>query len=144
MKSVALSGLALSSLLLLLSMGCTTPARPANEALAVALAVRVPGGGAPTSQQIKNIHVALRDHIMRAGYQFAPTADLADVIVTVTFTPDALEANGGHVAVTGVEPHVRNRDNGSGDVDRSGQTFEMRQKLREIENWVQSQWRNRC
>src|SRR4051812_7881933 len=101
--------------------GCNHSIQIAHKSPSVALAVRVVGGGSPTARQFANIHQALQDQVIRAGYRFAPNSDAADFVVMVNFTPDALDLNGGRVTITGVEPGPRNRASASSESETSAE-----------------------
>jgi hypothetical protein len=97
------------------------------------------GGGRTLSpQEISVIHEALQGYITDAGYRFARNADVADFLVTVRFTPNALDPKGGHVAVTGVEPNPLKRRGGQG-VEGSPEGQEMQRKMRDLERWIDAQ-----
>jgi hypothetical protein len=92
------------------------------------------GGGSPSARQLTNIHQAVQNRVLGAGYRFAPHPDAADFIIGVSFTPDTLAPDGGHVTITGVEPRARSQ--GGMGADASAEEKEYRQRLREIERWV--------
>lgn len=133
---------AISLLIVAMLPGCVARSPRTKRLPTVALAVRVAGGGTPSAQEFANIHQALQGHVTTAGYQFASRLDSADFIITVNFTPDAFEPNGGRVAIIGVEPgsmaYGRRSDSDAADAE---QTAEMRQRLSDIERWIQAQAR---
>ena len=93
-----------------LAAGCTavkTSPPPGGGLPTVALAVIVRGGGAPTPQQFANIHRALEPHLKNAGYSYARSAETADFILKIAFTPDAIDIQGGHVKLAGMERNRR-------------------------------------
>lgn len=73
----------------------------------------------------------MRPELARAGFQFAPTTDQADFIVSVKFTADA-NGSGGRVSVIAVEPNLRSVAAASGENEAAK---EMRRRLQEIEAW---------
>jgi hypothetical protein len=124
---------------LLLLVGCAVPARQASNPVAVALAIRILGGGTPTPQQLTNVHRAMEPQLARAGYRFAPNVNSADAIVSVNFTPDPADPNGGRVTVMGVEFSAEMRRALASGADQSDEARDMRRRLREIEQWTERQ-----
>ena len=113
---------------------CTTPVRSQPTAM---LAVRVVGGGSPTTQQTARIHNALESYLSRTGLRFAERLSDADFVVSVDFAPDAMDPNQGRVKITGVESSSRLR-RANGD-EMSVEAKEWAQKLREYERWIERQ-----
>jgi hypothetical protein len=106
---------------------------------AVAVVVRVAGGGRTLSpREFANIHQAIGGQLDAAGYTFARNADVADFLVTVRFTPNPLSPDGGHVAITGVEPNPMKRRR-SAAANESPPTNELTKTLQDMERWVDSQ-----
>ena len=143
-----LSRLVLSILLAALA-GCATtrtivsePVPVAKNAPAVALIVRVAGGGRTLSpQEFSTIQQAVQGYISDAGYRFARNADAADFLVTVRFTPNDFDPKSGHVAITAIEPNpMKRRRDVEGDASRELQ--EAQQKMRDLERWIESKARN--
>lgn len=130
--------------------GCTASAPTRNTVTAqngssepsVALVVRLAGGGALSPAQLRNIHQAMQPEVKAGGYRIAPNTSSADFFLTVRFTPDALEPDTGHIAVLGVDPNPMNRRGAGFRADASDEVREHRQRMREIERWVESQHRN--
>jgi hypothetical protein len=125
-------------------MARTTVMNTSSNAPGVALIVRLAGGGMLTAQQLNNIYLALYGDIRDAGYQFARNADAAHFLVTVRFTPDALDPSSGHVTVLGIEPNPMNRRGVAAVADESEETKEFRRRMREIERWAEAQAANRA
>lgn len=130
--------ISLGCLVALLCGACSTSPATGAKPPAVAIAVRTIGG-TPSPQQFANIHQALQAHVARAGFRFAEHAAAADFVVTASFTPDPVNPNGGHVSIVSVEP-ARQIAQG---VEESSESRELRQRLREIERWIDSQSRPR-
>ena len=120
-------------------VGCAAPVRTVDNSPAVTLLVRLVGGGTLTPQQLTNIHQAVQGDITDAGYRFAPNTDAADFLVTVRFTPDALDPSAGHIAITGIEPNPLNRRGSSAKVAAPAETMELHQKMKDVERWIQTQ-----
>ena len=113
---------------------CTAPVRSQPTAL---LAVRILGGGSPTTQQTATIHKALESYLSRSGLRFAERLADADFVVNVDFLPDATDPNQGRVKIIGVESSSRLR-RANGD-EMSVEAREWARKLREYESWIERQ-----
>jgi hypothetical protein len=100
------------------------------------------GGGTLTPAQLTNIHHAVQDDIAAAGYRFAPNSHVANFLVHVKFTPDALNPSNGHIAITGIEPNPLNRRGRTAIDTETEEAKEFRQKMREIERWAEGQARS--
>ena len=119
-------------------VGCATPVRPANDLPTVAVVVRLAGGGTLSPQQLTHIHHAVGDDIKNAGYDLAPNTDTADFLLVVRFTPDALEPNAGHVAITGIEPNPLNRRSAAARAGGTAESKEKQLKMLDMERWIQT------
>jgi hypothetical protein len=69
----------------------------------------------------------------------ARNTDVAQFLLTVRFTPDGLDPDGGHVVITGIEPNPLNRRGRYVGQAAPAEAKEQEQKIRDIERWVQSQ-----
>ena len=129
--------------------GCATtrtvvpePAPVAKNGPAVALVVRIAGGGRTLSpEEFSTIQQAVQGYITDAGYRFARNADAADFLVTVRFSPNEFDPKSGHVAITAIEPNPMKRRRGSED-DASRDLQEARQQMRDFERWIESKSRS--
>ena len=121
--------------------GCAAPVREVKGSPAVTVLVRLVGGGTLSPGQLANIHRSLQNDIKAAGYHFAANSHVADLLVTVRFTPDALNPDFGHVAVTSIEPNPLNRRGSASLKDVSEEEKELRRKVQDIERWTESQAR---
>lgn len=121
--------------------GCTSkPAASPPPPATVAVAIRTAGNIVPTAQQLAGIQHTVQGHLSRAGYQFAPDPRVADFLLTVTFTPDAVDPRSGHLTFNGLEP-VRPSHRGVPVTYEDPTVVEMRRRLREIDAWVEAQSR---
>jgi hypothetical protein len=99
-------------------VSCTAPAQ--QRIPTVSIAIRPVGDRPPSVEEIRQTLDALGPALLRAGAAVAERSDLADYLMTVTFTP-AIESSGSRVTVNGLEPTPRLRDSVQG-----GETPEMR------------------
>ena len=107
---------------------CTSPAQPRLPA--VAIAIRPVGNRPPSAEETHLVLQALKPALLQKGASVAERRDLADFVMTVSFTP-ATAASGSRVTVIGLEPTTRFRDGSDG-----GETPEMkewRRRLRELD-----------
>ena len=124
--------------------GCAAPNRTASASSlpSVALVVRLAGGGTLSPAQLRTIHEGMQKDLAAAGYCFARNTPAADFLVTVRFTPDALNPDDGHIAVTAVEPNPMNRRGAAYTENGSDEAKEQRRRMQEIERWVELQARS--
>jgi hypothetical protein len=107
---------------------------------AVAIVVRIAGGSTTLSpREFTNIHQALRAHVTEAGYTFARNSDVADFLVTVRYTPDPLDADTGHVAITGMQPNPMKRRRTLTAAETSAEIFDLAKKTQDLDHRVSSQ-----
>jgi hypothetical protein len=118
-----------------LGAGCTTPA-PQNLPTVV-IALRPVGDRAPAPDEIRQTLEALRPALSRAGASLTERRDLADFVLTVTFTP-ATGSSGSRVIVNGLEPTARQRD--AMDGGETPETKEFRRRIRGMENQPGGHW----
>jgi hypothetical protein len=147
-KSVFLALTCCCTLVLLTGCAGTAPVRKtgqakgAPDAPSVALVVRLAGGGTLSPAQLRSIHEAMQTDLKAAGYRFARNTPTADFLITIRFTPDALTPDTGHIAVMGVQANPMNRRGAGVSADVSEESREHRQRMREIERWVEAQGRS--
>jgi hypothetical protein len=111
-------------------MGCSSSAPVASRApTTVMIAIRMVGGGTPSTQQTALVHKAIGPALAKAGLELAPTLSSADYLVTVTVTPDPSDPTKAHMAVTGVEQNQRKPGDALADA---------RARLSELERWGES------
>jgi hypothetical protein len=115
----------------LISIGCSTATSDPGSPK-VMVAVRLPGGSSPSPEQVSHIHQVLTPSLVRAGFTYAVDPSQADYIVSVTFTPDALSPERGHIHVHGVE---KRRATYSAASD--GAMGAMKDRGRELERWAE-------
>jgi hypothetical protein len=116
-------------------VSCTTPAQPRLPA--VAIAIRPVGDRPPSPDEIRQTLEALRPALLRAGASVAERRDLADFVMTVTFTP-ATGSSGSRVIVNGIEATARFRDATQGG--ETPETKEFRRRVRDMEGWPGGHW----
>ena len=108
--------------------GCTSPAP--QRLPAVAIAIRPVGHRPPTAEEVQLVLHALKPALLQKGASIADRKDLADFVMTVTFTP-ATAASDSRVTVVGLEATARHRDGGEGT--DSPEMREWRRRLRELD-----------
>jgi hypothetical protein len=119
--------------------GCATTERTNPRALAVTIAVTPVGARTVSAEQVAQIHQALKPELQRAGYVLADHSAMADLVLTVSFTPMP-GGTGGRVKITGLEPTAQfRRETDGGDTEEAK---ELRRRLREIQRWAEGQSRN--
>ena len=116
--------------------GCTSPAPPRLPA--VAIAITPVGNRPPSAEEIHRVHQALTPALLQMGALVAERRDVADFVITVSFTPATASA-GSRVTVIGVEPTARFRE--ATDGGDTPEAKEWRRRMREIEGWAGSQGR---
>ena len=104
---------------------CTGPAQPRLPA--VAIAIRPIGDRLPSAEEAQLVLQALKPALLQKGASIAERRDLADFVMTVSFTP-ATAASGSRVTVIGIESTSRNRDGRDG-----GETPEMKEWRRRLQ-----------
>ena len=114
---------------------CTTPAQPRLPT--VAIAIRPVGDRPPSPDEIRQTLEALRPPLLRAGASIAARRDLADFVLTVTFTP-ATASSGSRVSVNGLEPTARLRD--ATDGGETPEMKEFRRRVRDMEGHPGGHW----
>jgi hypothetical protein len=90
-----------------LGASCTSPAP--QRLPAVAVAIRPVGDRPPSTDEVRLTLQALKPALLQAGASLAERRDLADFVMTVSFTPATASA-GSSVKVVGIEPTARFRD----------------------------------
>jgi hypothetical protein len=111
-------------------LGCSSSAPgPSRTTTPVALVIRIPGGGPPSTQQTALVHAAIGPALAKAGLELATTFEEADYVITVTVVPDPADAARTHVAVSGVEQRQRKGKDALADAQS---------RLRELERWGES------
>src|SRR5688572_16255994 len=118
-----------------MSAGCTTPAP--QRLPTVAIGIRPIADRPPSPDEIRQTLEALRPALLRAGAAIAERRDLADFVLTVTFTP-ATDSSGSRVTVAGLEPTARLRD--AIDGGETPETKEFRRRVRQMEGHPGGHW----
>ena len=107
-----------------LDASCTSPVP--QRLPAVAVAFRPVGERPPSTDEVRLTLQALKPALLQAGASIAERRDLADFVMTVSFTPATASA-GSSVKVIGIEPTARLRDASYG-----GDTPEMKEWQRRL------------
>jgi hypothetical protein len=115
----------------LLMTGCATSAPVSSPPTKILVAVRMSGGGTPSTEQAARVHEAIAPVVTRAGLELALSLAEADYLVTVTITPDSLDEKKARFVVTSVEPKRERRDSAN-DLSAA------RASIGEVERWGQS------
>src|SRR5687768_2515824 len=76
-------------------------ARTQQRLPAVAVAIRPVGDRPPSTEEIRQIYQALQPALLRVGASVAERRDVADFVMTVSFTPPA-GSSGSRVTVVGI------------------------------------------
>jgi hypothetical protein len=105
--------------------GCSSPIQ--QRLPAVAIAIRPVGDRPPSKEEISQVLGALKPALLQKGASVAERRDLADFVMTVSFTP-ATAASGSRVTVIGIESTARYRDGSDG-----GDTPEMKEWRRRLQ-----------
>lgn len=92
-----------SFLVIVQLLGCTATPFPYTRQLSVGVAVLFTDGRTPTSQQIANIRTAMSLFLSRAGYRIEEKGESAELIATVSFTPNASDPNSGRISILNFE-----------------------------------------
>ena len=119
-----------------LGPGCISHAQPRLPA--VAIAIRPVGDSPPSAEDINLVLQALKPALLQKGASVAERRELADFVMTVSFTPATASA-GSRVTVISIEPTARFRD--ATDGGDTPEAKEWRRRVREIEGWAASQGR---
>ena len=126
----------LAALGALLVGACATQPPITRGVPTVMVALRVSGGGAPSAEQIAQVHRAVAATVADAGLRLAENLERADYILTATLTPDQGDPTQGHLAINGVERVGRSPVS---DTRLTEAKFaEMRRELAAIERWAES------
>lgn len=113
--------------------GCATPETNSGPPR-VLVALHLAGGGSLTPPQAALVLEALAPVMKSVGFQLADRAEQADYILNATFTPDAIEPNGGRVAIQGFGPV---RHEGDRTANPSAATLrEMQDRVANLERWA--------
>lgn len=131
----------LMAVVLGVNASCTGPRTGTDGSPTVAIAIRHAGDMRPDERQLAAAAHALQRHLAGAGYRFASSPVAAQFIVTAEYTPSSFDPSGGHVRIVGVEPGEKFRR--SAAADASDERKELRQRLEEIERWIQQQSQTR-
>lgn len=115
---------------------CTSPVQ--QRLPAVAIAIRAVGDRPPSTEETRLVLQSLKPALLQAGASLAERGDVADFVMTVSFTP-ATDSAGSRVKVIGVEPTARFRD--ATDRADTPEAKEWRRRLHEIEQWVEREGR---
>ena len=107
-----------------LGASCSSPAP--QRIPAVAVAIRPVGNRPPSSDEVRLTLQALKPALLQAGALLAERRDLADYVMTVSFTPETPLA-GSIVKVVSLEPTARFREASIG-----GDTPEMKEWQRRL------------
>ena len=92
-----------SFLVIVQLLGCTATPFPHARQVSVGVAVLFTDGRTPTSQQIANIRTAMSVFLSRAGYRIEEKSESAELIATVSFTPNASDPNSGRISILNFE-----------------------------------------
>jgi hypothetical protein len=101
----------------------------------VAIAIRPNGGRPPSTEEIQQVLQAFKPALSQKGASVAERRDLADFVLTVSYTPATISA-GSRVTVIGIEPTPRFRD--ATDGGDTPEAKEWRRRVREIEGFAGS------
>src|SRR5688572_1641209 len=104
---------------------CTSPTQARLPA--VAIAIRPVGDRPPSAEEVQQVLQVLKPALIQKGASVAERRDLADFVMTVSFTP-ASAASGSRVTVIGLEATSRYREASDG-----GETPEMREWRRRMQ-----------
>lgn len=135
MKRASMITVVLALAAAFMGVGCTTPTQ--QRLPAVAIAIRPVGDRPPSSDEMRQTLEALRPALLRAGASIAERRDLADFVLTVTFTP-ATGSSGSRVTVAGLEPTARLREANEGG--ETPETKEFRRRVRQMEGHPGGHW----
>lgn len=108
--------------------GCTST--PPPHLPAVAIAIRPVGDRPPSTEEVQLVLQALAPALRQQGASIAQRRDLADFVMTVTFTP-ATAASGSRVTVIGLESTPRYRDGRDGS--ETPEMKDWRRRLRQLD-----------
>ena len=139
--TLAVAGLLAAAFLCGLS-GCSTTTAPRPGAPTIALSIRTKGDRPPTAEQLDRAYRSAHEYLLAAGYRFAEVPAMAQFLVTADFFPSPVDPAGGHVRIVAVEPSHAVRKTLTSD-DATEEAREMRQRLRDIENWIEQQAKTR-
>lgn len=127
--------------LLHFSVGCSTGVSRGTTP-SVAFVIRNTGAVPPTPQQLASAYRALQGYIGTAGYVVAEDPRSAQFIVNAEFVPSPVDSTGGHARIVSVEPGAAFKKSLRGDAN-AGENPELRERLRDIERWIEAQSKTR-
>lgn len=128
--------------------GCASSPTTASASAAavpppsVAILVRAASGQPPTDAQSIVIQQTMSARLAQEGYRLATDPAASDYLLTISFTPAAPPSNGGRIQLVGLEKTASTRAFGGASAEAQ-EAAAMRRKLRDIDQWVEAQSRNR-